>query len=97
MKTQADRSNLKVNGYGVLRSILEDAREQIGCDLGSLTVLSAQVDPYRLAGKAARWLGYIPFERISDNRNAEPFIHHKASLVSVAKCPVFAGTYQLCR
>jgi hypothetical protein len=30
------------------------------------------------AGKAARWLGYIPFERITDNRNAEPFIHHKA-------------------
>ena len=31
-----------------------------------------------VAGKAARWLGYIPFERITDNRNAEPFIHHKA-------------------
>ena len=29
------------------------------------------------AGKAARWLGYIPFERITDNRNAEPVIHHK--------------------
>jgi hypothetical protein len=24
------------------------------------------------AGKAARWLGYIPFERIIDARNAEP-------------------------
>ena len=24
--------------------------------------------------KAARWLGYVPFERISDNRNAEPVI-----------------------
>src|SRR5262249_26839873 len=33
-----------------------------------------------VAGKAARWLGYIDFERITDNRNAEPFIHHKASV-----------------
>jgi hypothetical protein len=31
-----------------------------------------------VAGKAARWLGYIPFERITDNRNAEPVIHRKA-------------------
>ena len=30
------------------------------------------------AGKAAKWLGYIPFERITDNRNAEPIIHRKA-------------------
>ena len=30
------------------------------------------------AGKAARWLGYIPFERITDNRNAEPVIFHEA-------------------
>ena len=40
------------------------------------------------AGKAARWLGYIPFERITDHRNAEPVIHHKArvaprSMISV--------------
>src|SRR6476620_10436092 len=130
----------KFNGYGILRSILETARKKIDCGLGALTVLSAQVDPYRLdtssghrdgewvakqfdraigkkrpihwrglhyalvstsdlvkpngeryrntdedwtwlssvAGKAARWLGYIPFERISDNRNAEPIIHRKA-------------------
>jgi len=120
--------------------VLEAASADIGCSLTDLTVLSAQVDPYRLdtasghrdgqwvakqldraigkkrrihwrglhyvlvstsnlvkpngeryrnddenwtwlvnvAGKAARWLGYIPFERITDNRNAEPFIHHKA-------------------
>jgi hypothetical protein len=131
----------KVNGHGVLRSIIETACEEIDCALSELTVLSAQVDPYRLdtssghrdgewaakqlnralkrgkkdihwrglhyvivaqgnirkpdgeiyvnsnenwewlstvAGKAARWLGYIPFEKITDNRNAEPFIHHKA-------------------
>ena len=123
-----------------MRSVLEAASADIGCSLTDLTVLSAQVDPYRLdtasghrdgqwvakqldraigkkrrihwrglhyvlvstsnlvkpngeryrnddenwtwlvnvAGKAARWLGYIPFERITDNRNAEPFIHHKA-------------------
>ena len=40
------------------------------------------------AGKAARWLSYIPFERITDHRNAEPVIHHKArvaprSMISV--------------
>jgi hypothetical protein len=26
-------------------------------------------------GKAARWLGYIPFDRIKDERNAAPIIH----------------------
>jgi hypothetical protein len=26
------------------------------------------------AGKAARWLGYLPFEQIVDNRNAEPVV-----------------------
>jgi hypothetical protein len=129
-----------VNGYGVLRSVLEDASADIGCSLDKLTVLSTQKDPYRLdtpaghrdgrwlaeqlnraigrekrihwrglhyalvsttnltkpngekyrnddenwtwlvdtAGKAARWLGYIPFERITDNRNAPPIIHRKA-------------------
>ena len=145
---QSSRSgaNNTVNGFGALRSILEAACEQNGCGLGSLTVLSAQVDPYRLdtpaghrdgqwiagqlkralkrgvrihwrglhyvivvrgnvrkpngeiyrntdedwewlstvAGKAARWLGYIPFERILDNRNAEPIIHRKARVVSGA-------------
>jgi hypothetical protein len=130
----------KVNGFGILRSVLETASADIKCSLTDLTVLSAQVDPYRLdttsghrdgqwvaeqleravqrgkkihwrglhyaivvagdirkpdgqvyvnsdddwewlstvAGKAARWLGYVPFERITDNRNAEPIIHHKA-------------------
>jgi hypothetical protein len=121
---------------------LEKACTKAECGLSDLTVLSAQVDPYRLdtpsghrdgkwlaehfgrlvgrskklhwrgvhyvlvstsslvkpngdvyvndddnwtwlvnvAGKAARWLGYIDFERITDNRNAEPLIHHKASV-----------------
>jgi len=130
----------RANGLGVLRSILEEARLAVDCSLTDLTVLSAQVDPYRLdtssghrdgqwvaeqlersigrskkihwrglhyailsqgniykpngqiyvnsnddwewlstvAGKSARWLGYVPFEKITDNRNAEPFIHHKA-------------------
>jgi hypothetical protein len=125
-----------------LRAILEAACKKTDCGLANLTVLSAQVDPYRLdtpsghrdgkwvgehldrlvgrskkihwrglhyvlvstsnlvkpngeiyvndednwnwlqntAGKAARWLGYIDFERITDNRNAEPFICHKASV-----------------
>jgi hypothetical protein len=30
-----------------------------------------------VAGKAARWLNYIPFERITDNRNTPPIIHRK--------------------
>jgi hypothetical protein len=134
-----------INGHGVLRSVLEEARLDEDCSLGDLTVLSAAVDPYRLdtaaghrdgawlaqqfngvvargkrihwrglhyaivaqgnirkpngeiyrndddnwqwlvdnAGKAARWLGYIPFDRISDNRNSPPTIHRKAR-VSVA-------------
>jgi hypothetical protein len=133
---------VKLNGYGALRSIIEGARQELGYGLGELTVLSAQVDPYRLdtpsghrdgawaakqlnrlvgrgkqihwrglhyaivakgnarkpngevyrndddnwtwlssdAGKAARWLGYVPFERIVDNRNSEPIIHRKASV-----------------
>jgi hypothetical protein len=137
---------VKLNGHGVLRSIIENARQELGYGLGELTVLSAQVDPYRLdtssghrdgawlakqlnrlvtrgkkihwrglhyvivakgglrkpngeayvntdedwvwlstvAGKAARWLGYIPFERIIDNRNAEPFICHKARVTPEA-------------
>ena len=37
-----------------------------------------------VAGKAARWLGYIPFERIADNRNAEPIIHRKARVTPEA-------------
>jgi hypothetical protein len=136
-----------LNGYGILRSVLERARQEAGCSLGELTALSAQVDPYRLdtpaghrdgqwlaeqldkaigksrrihwrglhyvlvsstrplvkpngevyrnteadwvwmtevAGKAARWLGYIPFERISDNRNAAPVIHRRALVVPEA-------------
>jgi hypothetical protein len=130
----------KANGHGALRSVLEAAFDESGYSRSDLTVLSAQVDPYRLdtpsghrdghwaavqlakgfgktrrthwrglhysivargkvkkpdgtlyqnneadwlwlsgmAGKAARWLGYIDFERIIDARNAEPTIHRKA-------------------
>jgi hypothetical protein len=37
-----------------------------------------------VAGKAARWLGYIAFNRISDNRNSPPIIHRKARVVPQA-------------
>jgi hypothetical protein len=37
-----------INGHGALRTVLEDASADIGCSLSDLTVLSAQVDPYRL-------------------------------------------------
>jgi hypothetical protein len=129
-----------------LRSVLEAASADIGCSLTDLTVLSAQVDPYRLdtasghrdgawlakelnraigrtrrihwrglhyalvakgnvrkpngvtyvntdedwtwlssvAGKAARWLGYVPFERITDNRNDGPVVHRKARVTPEA-------------
>ncbi len=126
---------------GTLRSVLESACEEHDLGLGELTVLSAQIDPYRLdtesghrdgrwlaeqlaalfdpnekthwrglhyaivqsgrnikkpdgtlyenteedwtwltlmPAKAARWLGYVPFDRIKDERNADPVIHHKA-------------------
>jgi arsenate reductase-like glutaredoxin family protein len=123
-----------------LRGVIANACKTHDLGLGNLTVLSAQVDPYRLdtpaghrdgewlahqfsrlygptrrahwrglhyaivadggvrkpggsifvntdddwswlvnnAAKAARWLGYIPFDRITDNRNAAPIIHRKA-------------------
>ena len=135
-----------VNGFGILRSVLEKACLKTGGGLSALTVLSPQVDPYRLdtpsghrdgqwvaeqidravrrgktihwrglhyvlvsttglvkpngevyrntnedwewlssvAGKAARWLGYVPFDKIADNRNAEPCIHHKARVAPEA-------------
>jgi hypothetical protein len=37
-----------INGFGALRSVLERACTKAACSLGDLTVLSAQVDPYRL-------------------------------------------------
>jgi hypothetical protein len=124
---------------GALPRVLEEARNDLKCTRNKLTVLSPQLDPYRLdtaaghrdgawlakqlelaiapsrrihwrglhyaivaaggirkpngeiyrnndedwtwlcgsAGKAARWLGYIDFERIIDARNADPIIHRK--------------------
>jgi hypothetical protein len=41
-------SPVKVNGFGVLRSVLEHASSDTGRSLSDLTVLSAAVDPYRL-------------------------------------------------
>ena len=132
--------NFSPKGVGALRRVLEDASRELGWGRKKLTVLSPQVDPYRLdtpaghrdgawlaeqldravgrtrnihwrglhyalvaagdirkpngelyrnndedwtwlfccAGKAARWLGYIDFERIIDNRNSAPSIHRKA-------------------
>jgi hypothetical protein len=128
------------NPEGALRRVLENARHELRCGRNKLTVLSPQVDPYRLdtpaghrdgawlaeqleravgshrrihwrglhyaivaagnirkpngevyrntdadwtwlasdAGKAARWLGYIDFDRIIDNRNSDPIIHRKS-------------------
>jgi hypothetical protein len=129
-----------------LRHILESACEEHQASLNEFTVLSAEVDPYRIdtaaghrdgqwlaeqlaktygpaqrahwrglhyaivsAGdtkkpngetyrnteddwqwlitnpaKAARWLGYVPFDRIVDQRNAAPIIHRKARVTPAA-------------
>ena len=49
-----------VNGFGALRSVLELASNETDFALGDLTVLSAQVDPYRLDTPAGhrdgRWV-----------------------------------------
>jgi hypothetical protein len=133
---------------GVLRRVLETACEEH--KLSDLTVLSAQVDPYRIdtaAGhrdgawvaeqfaklygpaqrahwrglhyavvadgkvrkpngeiyrntdddwewlitnpaKAARWLGYVPFDRIIDQRNSPPIIHRKARVRPEARLSI---------
>jgi hypothetical protein len=135
---------------GILRQILESACEEYQASLSDLTVLSAQVDPYRIdtaAGhrdgawlaeqlvglygpaqrahwrglhyaivangkirkpngevyenndddwewlitnpaKAARWLGYIPFNRIIDQRNSAPIIHRKARVRPEARLSI---------
>ena len=57
------------------------------------------------AGKAARWLGYIPFERIIDKRNAPPIIHRKPRVIPAAwadagldiEFPDDTGPYPLAR
>lgn len=126
-----------VNGYGPLRAVLEEARQEQRCGQGDLTVLATQNDPYRLdtpanhrdaawfreqfersgrrrihlrglhysvvahgdvlrpngepyinddanwmwlqafAAKAARWLGYVPFTSITDERNSPPVIYRR--------------------
>lgn len=138
---------IPANGQGKLRQILDAACAEHDFTLDDLTVLSAQVDPYRLdtpaghrdgkwaadllaqtyrpdkqahlrglhyamivstktfrkpdgkiyrntdadwiwlseiALKAARWLGYIPFDRFRDRRNAAPIIHRRPRMPSHA-------------
>jgi hypothetical protein len=127
-----------MSGDGLLRDVLTSACAIEGCSAKDLTVLSVQIDPYRMdtptghaegawlaaqmarlpsrrfhlrglhyalvsttgltkpngdpyrnteedwlwlqgsAMKAARWLGYVPFDRISDERNAPPIIRISA-------------------
>jgi hypothetical protein len=63
----------KVNGFGVLRSVIEQARLEVGGSLGELTALSAAVDPYRLdtdvllpIAEAKQADLYLPTGEISD-------------------------------
>ena len=48
--------------------------------------------------KAARWLGYVPFERISDNRNSDPIFHRGSGNVERPSGSIetyaFAGTIE---
>ena len=53
--------------YALLGRIRPDGSQYVNDD-GTWTWLSEK------AAKAARWLGYLPFERIVDQRNAEPII-----------------------
>lgn len=50
----------KLNGHGVLRSILEEACLHRDCSLSDLTVLSTQIDPYRMdtpsGHREGKWL-----------------------------------------
>ena len=41
------------------------------------------------AGKAARWLGYIPFDRIIDKRNTPPLIHRQIETAPYTFLPTF--------
>jgi hypothetical protein len=147
--TVLDRTNHEASKKtGKLRSVLLSACAKTGYSLTELTVLSVQVDPYRLdtdaghrdgkwaatllnrlygsttrsahwrglhyaiaikgnirkpngeiyrntdddwiwlsekAVKAARWLGYIPFERIVDRRNPDPLIYRRPRIDPVAR------------
>jgi hypothetical protein len=130
---------------GALRQAIEDACLETGANLGEMTVLAAQNDPFRVdtaaghrdghwlareagrlglgdrvihlrglhymlvsgesvkpngkpytntdrdwdwmsekAAKAARWLGYIPFEQIKDARNAPPVVRRFKALAPEA-------------
>ena len=141
---------MRLAGKGALRRVLEQARQELRCGRNKLTVLSTQIDPYRLdtpaghrdgawlaeqldravgverrihwrglhyaivaagnirkpngeiyrnndtdwtwlansAGKAARWLGYVDFNRIIDNRNSDPIIHRKARVIPETRISV---------
>ena len=68
-----------------LRAALDAVIAEQGCSLKDLTVLAPKNNPFRVdtparhwlqaeAAKAARFLGYIPFDQITDQRNAEPVV-----------------------
>lgn len=46
------------------------------------------------AGKAARWLGYIPFDRIIDKRNTPPLIHRRIKTAPYTFLPTFNETFR---
>lgn len=146
-------SSTSTTTISALRSIIESARDDTGGSLKEFTVLSAQIDPYRLdtpanhevgrwfaaqmdrlnlltkqihlrgihyaflgsttmpngkpyantnenwewlqnsAAKAARWLGYVPFEAITDARNEPPVIHIRDRLVDAVSTHISTTAY----
>jgi len=47
------------------------------------------------ASKAARWLGYVPFERLVDERNAAPEVHVRRLINPRPKCRVVFDDLQV--
>jgi hypothetical protein len=139
-------------GRGTLRDIIQAGSVETGLSMADLTVLSAQIDPYRLdtpvnhrnagwfaeqverfaprivhlrglhyrlvasgdvvrpdtgqaykndpeaweflqdrASKAGRWLGYVPFDRIKDERNSPPEIFVPEALPARGAVSLRAG------
>ena len=67
--------NIAVNGDGVLRRVLEDARRELGCGRNKLTVLSTQIDPYRLDTAAGHRDGAWLAEQLDRSIGGEQRIH----------------------
>jgi hypothetical protein len=71
----ARRMNFAAKGGGALRRVLENARHELRCSRNRLTVLSSQVDPYRLDTPAGHRDGAWLAEQLDRAVGAERRIH----------------------